>query len=91
MTVVAPMQPVQLESTTLASAAYDPTSRHLEIVFRTGERYLYLQVPPHCYQQLLQADSKGAYFNQHIRNCFPFQHLSRSHAPIVLASTRKTK
>ena len=59
--------------------------------FRSGERYLYFQLPPTCYQQLLQADSKGAYFNHNIRNRFPSQHLSHPSAPLVLAALRKTK
>jgi KTSC domain len=82
---------VLLESTTLASALYDPLLCRLEIGFRSGERYLYFQVPPSCYQQLLQADSKGSYFNRHIRNHFPFQHLSNPSAPVVLAAPHKTK
>ena len=82
---------VLLESTLLASALYDPLRRHLEIALRSGERYLYFQVPPHCYQQLLNADSKGAYFNRHIRNHFPFQHLSHPSQPVVLVAPPKTK
>ena len=82
---------VLLESTLLASALYDPLRRHLEIVFRSGERYRYFHVPPPCYQQLLQADSKGAYFNRYIRNHFPFQHLSDPPQPVVLAVPPKTK
>lgn len=85
------MQPVPLPSTTLASVRYDPDRRRLELIFRSGERYLFLQVPPHCYQQLINAESKGAYFNRHIRNRFPYQHLSRSSAPVVLAGSNKTK
>ncbi len=82
---------VPLESTTLASALYDPLQSRLEIEFRNGQRYLYFQVPPACYQQLLQADSKGSYFNRRIRNRFPFQHLSRPSAPVVIAAPHKTK
>jgi hypothetical protein len=82
---------VPLQSTSLASALYDPLQHCLEIEFRSGERYLYFQVPPPCYQQLLQADSKGSYFNRYIRNRFPYQHLSNSSAPVILAAPRKTK
>jgi hypothetical protein len=85
------MQRVPLESTTLASVVYDSVSRRLEIEFRSGERYLYFQVPPRCHQQLLAAQSKGAYFNRSIRNCFPYQHLSLPSAPLVLPAPYKTK
>ena len=67
---------VPLESTLLAWASYDPLRSRLEIQFRSGERYLYLGVPPACFQQLLQADSKGQYFNRNIRNHFSYHHLS---------------
>ena len=85
------MQGVPLESTSLAAIDYDLASRRLEVHFRSGERYLYFQVPPHTYQQLLQAESKGACFNRYVRNRFPYQHLSRSSAPVVLAAPHKTK
>jgi hypothetical protein len=82
---------VLLDSTTLASVLYHPAQRRLEVEFRSGERYLYFQVPPDCYNYLLQADSKGAYFNHNIRNRFPHQHLSHPSTPVVLAAPHKTK
>jgi len=85
------MQLVPLVSSTLASAGYDPALRRLEIQFHSGEHYLYFQVPPQIYQQLVRAESKGAWFNHHIRNRFPFQHLSSPAAPIVLPPNHKTK
>ena len=80
------MQPVQLQSKTLASALYHPRRRQLELEFCSGKRYIYFQVPRQRYQELLRADSKGRYFNRNIRNCFPFQDLSTPSAPLVLAS-----
>ena len=82
------MERVPLQSTTLASAAYHPALRRLEIEFRTGKRYLYFQVPPQRYHQLLIAESKGAYFNRHFRNCFPYQHLSRCVHPRIVREVR---
>jgi hypothetical protein len=79
------MQPVHLRSKTLASALYHPRRRQLELEFRSGKRYLYFQVPPHYYNELLQADSKGTYFNRNIRNRFPFQDLSTPSGPLILA------
>jgi hypothetical protein len=82
---------VPLDSTLLAWVLYDPAADRLQVHLHSGQRYQYFGVPPSCYQQLLQADSKGAFFNRHIRNCFPFQNLSKPAAPIVLAAPRKTK
>jgi hypothetical protein len=82
------MQPVQLQSKTLASALYHPRRRQLELEFRSAKRYLYFQVPLQCYRQLLRADSKGTYFNRNIRNRFPFQDLSIPSRPLILASPK---
>jgi lysyl-tRNA synthetase class 2 len=82
---------VPLPSTSLAWVSYDARLRRLLVEFRSGKRYLYLGVPPTCYQQLLQADSKGRYFNAHIRNRFPHQELSQPSATLVLVAAGKTK
>ena len=79
------MPRVRLQSRTLASVLYDAGQCQLELEFRSGKRYLYFQVPPPCYHEFLQAESKGAYFNRNIRNRFPYQDLSAPSAPIVLA------
>ena len=80
------MYPTPLESTLLASVSYDPRRRLLDVEFRSGARYRYFHVPAAAYQGLLQADSKGSYFNRDIRNCFPYRHLSRRSSPVVLAA-----
>jgi hypothetical protein len=85
------MERAVLQSTTLAAAVYHAALRRLEIEFRTGTRSLYFRVPPECYREFLDAESKGAYFNRHIRNCFPYQHLSDAPSPVVLPARHKTK
>lgn len=82
---------VSLESSVLDWVRYDAVNRHLLVHFQSGERYLYFQVLPTYYHQLLDADSHGAYFNRHIRNCFSYQHLSGSQSPLVLSAPKKTK
>jgi hypothetical protein len=62
---------VSLDSTTLAAAAYDGRCERLELDFRDGTRYAYTGVPPNLYLDLLRADSKGSFFNRHIRGRFP--------------------
>ena len=64
-------QPV--ESTTLATVAYDFAAQLLRLQFRSREVYFYFGVPPAVQQALLAATSKGAYFNRNIRDRFPFQ------------------
>lgn len=40
----------------------------LELAFRSGAVYRYVGVPAWIYHQLLCSESKGKYFNAHIRN-----------------------
>lgn len=66
-----PMHTVTAESSALAQVAYDSQRAILHVEFRDGAVYQYLGVPLRIYQDLLRADSKGAYFNHHIRSSFP--------------------
>jgi KTSC domain len=48
-------------------------ARHeLSIVFQSGRRYAYKDVPEAPYQGMKAAFSKGEYFNIHIRDHFKF-------------------
>ena len=59
-------------STSVAAAAYNASARLLQIQFCSGTVYQYSEVPPETYRQLLQAPSKGTYFNQAIRGRFQY-------------------
>jgi hypothetical protein len=61
---------VAVQSSLLTSTAYEPDQALLQLEFRGGSVYQYFQVPQQIHQALLQADSKGLYFNRHIRNGF---------------------
>ena len=71
------MNRVAVASTTLAWVSYFSDRHLLELEFRNGAVYEYCDVPLHEYNELLAADSKGAYFNGHIRNCFPCRQVRR--------------
>jgi len=73
-----PMARVPLQSSVLAAVEYFPEPPALVIVFNTGEVYRYLKVPLPLYRDLLEADSKGGFFNAHIRNQFSFQYLGNT-------------
>ena len=61
-----------VQSTTLASIAYDAPGQRLWLEFRSRAVYCYFGVPPAVYQALIAATSKGAYFNRSIRGHFPY-------------------
>jgi len=62
-------------STTMRSVGYDEDRHLLEIWFQTGKLYKYKKVPADIFISLMQAESKGKYFNDHIRDIFPFQEI----------------
>lgn len=65
-----------VESTTLATVAYDDARELLRLEFRSQAMYEYLGVPAKVHQALLGAPSKGSYFNQAIRGRFPYKRVS---------------
>jgi hypothetical protein len=66
------MQRIELNSTSLKGAAYCFQQALLELEFHRGAIYRFGGVPEATYQELLRAESKGLYFNHHIRNRFPY-------------------
>ena len=65
-----------VESTTLATVAYDAAGQVLWLEFRSHTVYCYFGVPAEVHHSLLEADSKGAYFNRYIRDRFPYQRVA---------------
>jgi hypothetical protein len=63
---------VRLDSTTLAAATYDGHRETLLLDFLDRTRYLYSGIAPTLYRELLDAASKGYFFNRHIRGHFPY-------------------
>ena len=61
------MQRTPVESSNLASVGYDPNSATLEVEFRKSGVYQYFGVPPEEYEGLMNAGSKGTYFDQRIK------------------------
>ena len=55
-----------VNSSMLRRVRYDPQDRFLDVVFRTGERYRYKDVPPYEYDGLLEAQSHGKYMQTRI-------------------------
>jgi KTSC domain len=64
---------VAVESSTIASVGYDLPQRLLQLEFCGRTIYHYFGVPASIYRALLDAPSKGNYFNRAIRGCFPYR------------------
>jgi hypothetical protein len=67
-----------MPSTVIRSFKYDADSRKLHIVFQSGRRYIYENVPRETYAALQGSFSKGEFFNAHIRDNFSFVRESAS-------------
>jgi len=61
---------------------YDEAERRLDIVFVSGKRYSYHDVPTRVAQGMREASSKGSYFNRRIRGHFAFTE-HRARAPVA--------
>lgn len=62
----------RMPSTVIRSFEYDTARHELHIVFQSGRHYIYQGVPAATADAMKRAFSKGEYFNQHIRDQFPF-------------------
>lgn len=72
---------VAVESSTIASVGYDLTRRLLQLEFCSRAIYHYFGVPVGIHEALLEAPSKGSYFNRAIRGRFPYCRLVPAVAP----------
>lgn len=59
-------------SSTLSVVGYDPATGSLELRFKSRAVYRYSNVPPHRYAGLMNAPSKGSYFNAYIKEHYRY-------------------
>ena len=62
---------IVVESSAIRALAYH-TDASLGVAFASGARYRYRDVPEDVFRAFLAAPSKGRYFNDEIRDRFPF-------------------
>ena len=79
------MRVTAVESTTLVTVSYDEARELLQLEFCSRAVYQYFSVPAVVHQWLLDAASKGRYFNQAIRGHFPYRLISDFGAAARLA------
>ena len=66
-----------MPSTVIDSFDYDIDRRELQVVFRSGRVYAYLDVPPELPPAMRAARSKGRFFNQNVRSAFRYIAVAR--------------
>ena len=62
-----------VQSEMLDLVGYDAKSQVLEVVFNSGDRYRYLDVPPDEYDGLMSAESIGQYMHRHIIGRYDYE------------------
>lgn len=76
------MHVTAVESTTLATVAYDQARELLQLEFRSRCVYQYFGVPAAVHAALLGAPSKGSYFNRFIRGRFCYWRASHGQGAV---------
>jgi KTSC domain-containing protein len=61
-----------VESSLMTGVAYDEKTRELEIKFTSGKTYRYFDVPEDVYVRLRDANSKGEFFTEEIRDVYEY-------------------
>jgi hypothetical protein len=72
----------EVESTVVDAIGY---SRVLEIVFESGRVYQYYDVPEEVFYGMLNAESKGKFFNSNVRGKYTFREIE------IKKSNRQTR
>ena len=78
--IVSRIKRIPVQSTALATVGYSKKLRALEIEFRNGAIYRYLEVAPETYEALLNARSKARFYDENIRHKYRSLHV-RPRAP----------
>jgi hypothetical protein len=69
------MKFIPVDSAMILGVRYNEKSRDLEVIFRTGEKYRYKNVPPFEYEGLMNAKSQGQYMHKRILGRFDYEHM----------------
>ena len=64
------MQRKSVNSSTIRSVGYEPSSQNLEIEFTSGSIYQYSRVSPEIHRKLMAAPTIGSYFKNNIEEEF---------------------
>lgn len=64
------MEMIPVRSSAIRAVGYDPVSGKLRITFEQGDTYDFCGVPQHIHDGLMNAYSKGSFYNDHIRDRF---------------------
>lgn len=67
----------------IRGAWYQPSRRQLDLMFGSGRRYRYANVPAHIAHRFAEALSKGRFYNSEIRNRYACTELDTELADVA--------
>ena len=70
------METQHVSSSNIRSIGYDAPTQTLEIEFGSGRVYQYYGVPDQMHEQIMQASSKGRFFNTYIKDTYPYSRVA---------------
>jgi hypothetical protein len=65
-----------VSSSVVRALAYDARSKTLGVRFHSGTEYRYLGVPRKIFESMRSAPSVGQFFNESIKDCYPFARIA---------------
>jgi len=66
------MEWVEVESSNIEAIGYIKETKELMVQFTSGVVYAYYDVPEEVYQDFLDAESKGKYLAEHIKDAYKY-------------------
>jgi hypothetical protein len=63
---------IYVDSSNIEAVGYDDDTQELYVKFLSGGYYIYHDVPPGIFNELLYAPSKGSYMNREIKGVYQF-------------------
>ena len=73
----------KVKSSTISAVLYQEEEQELFIQFVGGKVYRYLEVSQEQYEHLMEAESKGSYFNLYIKGKYPAHQVKGFPIPIL--------
>ncbi len=67
---------IEVDSSNIAAISYVPETQGLMVKFNSGSVYTYADVPAEVFDDFKDADSKGKFFNEHIKGVYPYERVS---------------
>lgn len=69
------MEFTPVDSRMILGVRYNQTTYNLDVVFRTGDKYRYKNVPLFVYEELMKAASIGQYMHKKVLGRFKYERL----------------